>query len=112
MKDCIFCKIVAGEIPSKKVYEDDKILAFHDINPVAPVHVLFVPKMHMGSLNDIDPSNIDYVSHILEKIPELVKTLGLSNGYRVVINTGADGRQSVDHLHIHIIGGRKLSWSF
>ena len=108
MKDCIFCKIINGEIPSRKVYEDDKILVFHDINPAAPVHVICVPKIHIDSLNEINNDNIEYVTHILEKIPELAKSLGTYEGYRTIINTGADGGQTVNHLHVHIIGGKKL----
>jgi len=112
MDNCIFCKIIAGEIPSKKVYEDDKIFVFHDINPIAPVHILFLPKIHMESLNDINSSNmeLEYVSHIIGKIPEIAKTLGLSDGYRTIINTGKDGGQSVNHLHVHVAGGKKLPW--
>ena len=110
MNDCIFCRIIAGEIPAKKVYEDDKIFVFHDINPIAPVHVLFLPKVHMDSLNEINQSNIEYISHIFGKIPEIAKTLGLSGGYRTIINTGKDGGQSVNHLHVHVAGGKKLPW--
>ena len=108
MSDCIFCKIIAGEIPAKKAYEDDKILAFHDIHPVAPVHILVTPKIHMDSLNDINKSNIEYVSHILEKIPEIAESFGTIDGYRVITNIGKNGGQSVKHLHFHIIGGKKL----
>jgi len=114
-KNCIFCKIIAGEIPSNKIYEDDKILAFHDINPVAPVHILIIPKTHIKSLNDIEINggNIEYVSRIFEKIPEIALDLKIAAaGYRVVSNIGENGRQSVDHLHFHVIGGRKLNWSF
>ena len=107
MNNCIFCKIIAGEIPSKKAYEDDKILAFHDINPAAPVHVLCVPKIHVDSLNEVNQSNIDYVSHILAKIPDIAETLGTIDGYRVVTNIGEDGGQTVKHLHFHILGGKK-----
>ena len=108
MSDCIFCKIIAGEIPSKKVYEDDSALMFYDINPSAPVHVLCVPKIHIDSLNGANPSNMEYVAHILEKIPEVAKALGIGGGYRVVTNIGEDGGQSVGHLHFHILGGKKL----
>jgi len=112
-KDCIFCKIIAGEIPSEKIYEDDKIFAFYDINPVAPVHVLIIPKIHIESLNGVNPENIGYVARILEKTPEIAKSAGIfESGYRVVTNIGEDGRQSVLHLHFHVIGGRKLTWSF
>jgi len=105
--DCIFCKIIAGELPSKKVYEDEKILAFYDINPAAPVHIIVVPKLHIESLNGVNPENIDYISQICLKIPEIAKELKW--GYRVVTNIGADGRQSVNHLHFHVLGGKKLS---
>ena len=108
MKDCIFCKIIAGEIPSKKAYEDDMILAFHDIDPAAPVHILITPKIHMDSLNDINQSNIDYVSHILAKIPDIAESFGTADGYRVVTNIGKNGGQSVKHLHFHVLGGKKL----
>ena len=108
--NCIFCKIIAGEIPSKKVYEDEKIIAFHDISPMAPVHVLCAPKIHIDSLNDVNQSdiNINYATHILGKIPEIAKTLGIYEGYRVITNIGEDSGQSVKHLHFHIIGGKKL----
>jgi len=108
MDGCIFCKIIAGELPSKKVYEDDEILIFHDIKPAAPVHVICVPKIHMDSLNDISAENIGYVSHILEKIPKIAKSLGTADGYRVITNIGEKGGQSVKHLHFHVIGGKKL----
>jgi histidine triad (HIT) family protein len=112
-KDCVFCRIIAGEIPSRKIYEDDLIFAFHDINPVAPVHFLVIPKIHAGSLNDVDSGNIGYVSRIFEEIPKMAAALGIAgDGYRVVANTGKNGQQSVDHLHFHVIGGRKLTWSF
>lgn len=108
MNDCIFCKIINGEIPSKKVYEDDKIIMFHDINPAAPVHVLCVPKIHMDSLNYINNENIGYIKHIFGKIPEIAKSLKIYDGYRVITNIGENGGQSVNHLHFHIIGGKKL----
>lgn len=108
--DCIFCKIITGEIPSNKVYEDEKILAFHDIYKSAPVHILVVPKIHIESLNGVNPENIEYVSHILLKIPEIAKEFNIENGYRVVTNIGEDGGQSVLHLHFHILGGRKLAY--
>ena len=106
--NCIFCKIIAGEIPSKKVYEDDKMTAFHDIKPMAPVHVLCVPKINIDSLEEVNGGNIEYVSRILEKIPEIAKSLKISGGYRVITNIGEDGGQSVKHLHFHVIGGKKL----
>ena len=107
--DCLFCKIIAGEIPSKKVYEDDMVYAFHDIEPQAPVHVLIVPKEHICCANEITPDNSRYVAHIYEVVPKLAKELGLENGYRVVNNCGEDGAQSVFHLHFHLLGGRKLN---
>ncbi len=106
--DCLFCKIIAGDIPSDKVYEDDMILAFRDINPEAPVHILVVPKTHIASMNDVNDGNIDCVRHIMLKIPEIAASLGLKNGYRVISNCGADAGQSVGHLHFHILGGKKL----
>jgi histidine triad (HIT) family protein len=109
MSDCLFCKIIAGEIPSTKVYEDEKIYAFKDVNPQAPVHVLVVPKEHICCADAIDESNVDYVAHIFSKIPSIAKSLGLTNGYRIVNNCGEDGCQSVKHLHFHILGGTKLS---
>ncbi len=106
--DCIFCMIAKGDIPSTKVYEDDKILAFKDINPMAPVHVLVIPKLHIESCDFVSADNSDYVKHIFEKIPEIAKAAGLTNGYRVITNCGEDGCQSVKHLHFHILGGTKL----
>ena len=109
MENCLFCKIAAGEIPSKKVYEDENVYAFHDINPMAPVHVLVIPKKHIGSLAEINENNIDSVSAVMKKIPEIAASLGLENGYRLVSNCGKDACQSVPHLHFHILGGRQLS---
>ncbi len=107
--NCLFCKIIAGEIPSSKVYEDESCYAFLDINPQAPVHCLVVPKAHIGSVNEINDENDDAVAHIFKTIPKIAESLGLSNGYRVVSNIGDDGCQSVKHLHFHILGGKKLS---
>ena len=107
--DCLFCKIAAGEIPAKKVYEDDLCLAFYDIAPQAPVHVLVIPKCHIPSVDAVNAQNVRYVSHIFEQIPAIAKSLGLENGYRVISNCGPDGAQSVLHLHFHILGGVKLS---
>lgn len=107
--DCIFCKIIAGEIPSSKVYEDDMMYAFRDINPQAPVHVLVIPKKHIASLAEINAENSDVVRAIFEKIPEIAKAEGLDNGYRVVSNCGPDACQTVHHLHFHILGGKPLS---
>ena len=107
--DCIFCMIKDGKIPSAKVYEDDSIYAFKDINPQAPVHVLVVPKAHIASVDAINAENAGVVAHIFSKIPEIAKSLGLSGGYRVISNVGEDGCQSVKHLHFHVVGGKKLS---
>ncbi len=105
--DCLFCKIIAGEIPSTKVYEDDKVYAFKDINPVAPVHVLVVPKKHYSSLMEVDDTQI--IAHIFEVIQKLAKEQGVSeDGFRIVNNCGDNGCQSVKHIHFHLIGGRPL----
>ncbi len=108
MSDCIFCKIVAGEIPSKKVYEDDKILAFHDISPLAPTHILLIPKKHITCAFDIDESNADIVGHIAVVAAKLAKELGLES-FRLQTNCGADAGQTVYHLHFHLLGGKVLS---
>ena len=107
--DCLFCKIIEGVIPSKKAYEDDKCLAFYDINPQAPVHILVIPKIHISSADEVNFSNSTYVSHIFEVIPAIAKDVGLDGGYRVITNCGADACQSVKHLHFHILGGAQLS---
>ena len=107
--DCIFCKIVAGEIPSAKVYENEWVYAFRDINPQAPVHVLVVPKTHICCTDAIDAGNSEAVARIFEAIPVIAKAEGLVNGYRVITNCGEDGCQSVKHLHFHILGGKRLS---
>lgn len=109
MSDCIFCKIAAGEIPSNKVYEDDRIIAIHDINPMAPVHVLLIPKEHISSANAVTEENCDIIGHLFSKIPAVAKELGLENGYRVITNCGEDGCQSVMHIHFHLLGGKKLT---
>ena len=103
--NCIFCKIVHGEIPSRKVYEDDELFAFHDIHPVAPVHFMLVPKLHLASLAEVDESHAALLGKMLIVAPRLAREQGLHKGFRTVINTGADGGQEVYHLHIHIIGG-------
>ena len=108
MSDCIFCKIIAGDIPSSKVYEDEMIYAFRDIAPMAPVHVLVVPKEHIPSADAISAENSASVARIFEAIPKIAASEGLSNGYRVITNCGEDGCQSVKHLHFHILGGKKL----
>ena len=109
MSDCLFCKIIAGEIPSTKVYEDDLVLAFRDIAPQAPTHILVVPKAHIADCNDITSGNSSVVAHIFQVIPTIAKGEGLTNGYRVVSNCGADAGQTVQHLHFHILGGRPLA---
>ena len=107
--DCLFCKIVAGEIPSNKVYEDERILAFRDIAPMAPTHILVIPKEHIPSVDGITEENAAVVAHIFSKIPAIAAAEGLANGYRVVSNCGADAGQTVKHLHFHILGGRELT---
>ena len=107
--DCLFCKIIEGVIPSKKAYEDDKCLAFHDINPQAPVHILVIPKCHIESANGVSAENSALVAHIFEVIPVIAKEAGLEGGYRVITNCGGDACQSVKHLHFHILGGAQLS---
>ena len=108
MENCIFCKIIAGAIPSSMVYEDETILAFRDIAPQAPTHILVVPKEHIEDCNGINAENSAVVAHIFEVIPQIAKAEGLENGYRVVSNCGADGCQSVLHLHFHILGGKAM----
>ena len=107
--NCLFCKIIAGDIPSTKVYEDETVYAFRDIAPQAPTHILVVPKAHIGSCACITAENSAVVAHIFEVIPQIAKAEGLDNGFRVVSNCGDDGCQSVKHLHFHILGGAKLS---
>lgn len=110
MSDCIFCRIVSGEIPSKKAYEDEWIYAFHDLEPQAPVHVLIVPRKHLGSLDDATQEDEALLGHLLLKVKEIAEGLGLENGYRLVANTGVDGMQSVKHLHFHLLGKRRMLW--
>ena len=109
--DCIFCKIAAGEIPSAKVFENERIYAFRDINPQAPVHVLVIPKEHICSADGITAANSALVAEIFETIPAIAAKEGLTNGYRVITNCGEDGCQSVKHLHFHILGGKQLAES-
>jgi histidine triad (HIT) family protein len=116
MSDCIFCKIIKGEIPCKKIYEDDELLAFYDITPMAPVHFLVIPKKHIKSLMELEAEDIALVGRLLNKAQELAKeplgdTQGCGeHGARFVINVGRDGGQTVDHLHLHVLGGRALRW--
>lgn len=109
MDNCLFCKIVKGDIPSTKVYEDEKVLAFRDIAPMAPTHILVIPKMHIGSVNEVTAENADIVAHIFTVIPQIAAAEELGNGYRVVSNCGPDAGQTVHHLHFHILGGKQLS---
>jgi len=105
MTDCLFCKIAGGEIPSRKIYEDDEIFAFHDINPVAPVHFMLIPKIHFASLAEAEEGHAALLGKMLLLVPKLALEQGLENGFRTVINTGAGGGQEVFHLHIHVVGG-------
>ena len=105
MSDCIFCRIVRGEIPAKKIYEDDDIFAFHDINPAAPVHFMIIPKRHIASLMDVTEADHALLGKIIGKANEIARTQGLNEGFRTVINTGRIGNQEVYHLHVHIVGG-------
>ena len=110
--DCLFCKIASGAIPAKKVFEDDQAIAFRDINPEAPVHILVVPKKHVGSLAEIDgtQNEVALLGHLLALVAQIARTENLGQGYRTVVNTGADGGQTVDHLHLHLLGGRAMHW--
>ena len=111
MADCIFCKIAAGEIPSKKAYEDDQILAFYDLDPQAPVHILIIPKEHISSANELTEENGPLLGHIFAAAAKLAKELGFAEaGYRVVSNIGEAGQQSVPHLHFHVLAGRDMTW--
>ena len=109
MADCLFCKIIAGGIPSTKVYEDDSVFAFRDIAPQAPIHILVIPKAHISGCNGVTPENSGAVAHIFEVIPRIAAAEGLTGGYRVVSNCGDDAGQTVHHLHFHILGGQKLA---
>ena len=106
--DCLFCKIIEGVIPSQKVYEDEFVFAFRDIQPQAPVHVLVVPKTHIPSADAITDENADAIAHVFAAIAKIAKQEGLANGYRVITNIGEDGCQSVKHIHFHVLGGKKL----
>ena len=108
--DCLFCKIAAGEIPSKKVYEDEQVYAFYDIDPQAPVHVLLIPKTHITSAAEITAENSAVVAHIFEVAARLAKELGLDDGFRIVANCGDSAGQTVKHLHFHLMGGRSFAW--
>jgi histidine triad (HIT) family protein len=108
--DCLFCKIATGVIPAKRLYEDEHVLAFPDINPQAPVHVLLIPRKHLASHAHATPEDTAMLGHLIAAAGEVAREQGLANGYRLVINTGRDGGQTVDHLHVHLLGGRHLSW--
>jgi len=110
MENCLFCRIISGEIPSNKAYEDDQTLAFYDIDPKAPVHVLIVPKKHIASIAAAGEEDLGLVAHLLAVARQLAGEMKLDNGFRLVINTGKDGGQTVDHLHIHLLGGRAMGW--
>jgi histidine triad (HIT) family protein len=111
VENCIFCRIVEKQIPSKIVYEDENVLAFHDIDSKAPVHILIIPKEHIPSLNDVNQQNSQVIAHIFSVIVQIAENLGVKDsGYRVVTNCGSDAGQSVNHLHFHVLGGRSLTW--
>ena len=108
--DCLFCKIVSGAIPAKKVFEDDRAIAFRDIHPQAPAHILVVPKKHFDSLAEASENDTPLLGHLLRVVNQIARDEGLENGYRTVVNTGSDGGQTVDHLHLHLLGGRPMGW--
>jgi len=108
MSDCLFCKIIAGDIPADIVYQDDKVLVFKDINPKADVHLLMIPKLHIDSLVKLDESHNDLMAYMMLKLVEIADVQGLSGGFRTIINTGKEGGQEVFHLHIHLLGGKNL----
>jgi len=108
--DCLFCKIATGAIPVKRIYEDDHVLAFPDINPQAPVHILIIPKKHLASVAHATPEDAAMLGHLISTAGEIARAQNLTNGYRLVINTGPDGGQTVDHLHVHLLGGRHMGW--
>jgi len=110
MTDCLFCRIIRGEIPAKKAYEDDKVFAFHDINPQAPVHILIVPKKHLAGLPQAQAEDAEVIGHSHLVAAGLGREHGIEHGYRTVYNVGPDSGQSVFHLHLHLIGGRKMAW--
>lgn len=110
MTDCIFCKLANHDIPTNVVYEDDEMFCFHDVEPQAPVHVLLIPKKHIECIDDLKEEDAELIANMMLKIKDIAKMLGLENGYRVVSNNGDDAFQTVKHLHLHILGKRKLSW--
>lgn len=108
MSDCLFCKIIAGDIPSSKVYEDEQIFVFNDISPKAAVHLLVIPKIHIVSLDDLTSEHQALIAYMMLKLPELARAQGLEDGFRTIINTGPGGGQEVGHLHLHILGGKGM----
>lgn len=108
MNDCIFCKIVAGQVPSTRLYEDDQAIVIQDLYPKAPVHLLVLPRVHLESLNDLTPAHDGLMAHMLRLLPTLARQQGLNDGFRTIINTGRGGGQEVPHLHIHLLGGGRL----
>ncbi len=110
MSECIFCKIIAGEVPSKIVYEDDKVVAFEDINPQAPVHILVVPRKHIAKVDEMTPEDEPLLGHMVFVAKEIAKVKGLDEGYRLVLNNGPAGGQAVFHIHLHLLGGRQMQW--
>lgn len=111
MDNCVFCSIIEGKIPSQKVYEDDKILCFKDINPEAPIHLIIIPKKHIESINDLENKDVELIGHIFLKVKQIAKELKIDeSGYRIVNNCGKDGGQTVPHIHFHLLGGRSLNW--
>lgn len=108
MSDCLFCKIVAGDIPSDKIYEDEQVFVFKDINPQADVHLLMIPKIHIESLNTVTSEHDDIMAYMMRLLPTLAKAQGLDDGFRTIINTGKGGGQIIFHLHIHLLGGNQL----
>jgi histidine triad (HIT) family protein len=111
MEDCLFCKIVNKDVPAELIFEDDRIIAFNDINPQAPVHILIIPKEHFASLNDVPEEKKDLLSHILLRARQIAQNIGIQeNGYRIVLNTARDSGQEVFHIHFHLLGGRRMIW--
>jgi histidine triad (HIT) family protein len=108
--DCLFCKIVAGDIPAKRIFEDDQVIAFADIHPQAPTHLLVIPKRHIAALAETSAADAALLGHMLSAAAALARAQNIDKGYRLVINTGSDGGQTVDHLHIHLLGGRAMHW--
>ena len=108
--DCLFCKIVSGAIPATRLFEDELCLCFADINPQAPTHLLLIPKEHIASTAHLGEEHAALLGHLVAKAAEVARSAGLDRGYRIVINTGADGGQTVDHLHLHLLGGRHMTW--